>query len=112
MLKKLSTLAAVLGGFVVSAAQEPPVQPQAGSGQPIYGKPTYGYNDKEIHAAVARLLGDSYSLSDRMAVEWCAKAAVQQANIQYPPVPSDNGYADSKTRHPYGQGFNPAQRCA
>ena len=99
MLKRLLTVAAVIGGFTVpGTAQTPyPNQPP----QPIYGLPAYGYSETELVASIGQLLGNRFNVTDRTAVQQCASAAMQQAAVQYQPQPSGDA-------HPYGQGYNTA----
>jgi hypothetical protein len=61
-----------------------------------------------IDADVARLLGDGYNETDRVAVQRCAFAATQQATIQNWPKPDRDSYRLDLQRFPDGQGINPA----
>jgi len=113
---KLKGLRLIQGAVIFVTAIEasaqvpyPFPQPQVSSSQPQdgdylhqnYGKPAYGYNHSDLVAVIGQLLGDRYSITDRVAVRQCASAAMQQAAVRYQPEPLGNA-------HPYGEGYNPA----
>jgi hypothetical protein len=93
LLRNLLIAAAVMGGCNASAAALPPFL--------LHTEPT-------IDADIARLLGEGYSETERVAVQWCALAAIQRATIQYWPRPDDSSYRSVLERFPDGQGVNPA----
>src|SRR5688572_6195872 len=95
------TAVTVIGGIAVPAEARSPYllqQPQSQPGpdqprdghyfQPMHGKPAYGYDHASLGKSMGQLLGNRYNEVDRMSVQQCASAAMQQAAVQYQPQPA------------------------
>jgi hypothetical protein len=93
LLRSFLIAAAVMGGGSVSAAAPPPY---------------LRLSDPTTDADIAKLLGEGYNETERVAVQWCAFAAIQQATVQYWPKPDSNYYRSDLERFPDGHGINPA----
>jgi hypothetical protein len=119
MLRNILTAAAVIGGLAAPAAAQYPYPapvPQPAPGQPGYGyyppqpgypQQGYGYNNDPISQVINQLLGNRYNVTDRTAIDRCARTAMQQASAQYRPQPYGNAYGYNNNRG-YNQGYNGA----
>ncbi|MDP9422868.1 MAG: hypothetical protein M3Q19_08555 [Pseudomonadota bacterium] len=111
----LAAGAATLAVAVPAAAQTPYPYPQQGYPQQGYPQPGYPQGQyyppqqgqNVIGQMIGQLLGNRYQANDRLAVERCATAAVNQASAQYGNrYRQGNGYQNQG--YGYGnQGYHP-----
>jgi hypothetical protein len=98
LLRNLLIAAAVMGRCSVSTAAQP----------------SYPYSippgDPTVEAVITKLLGKGFSETERLAVQRCGSAAMQQAAVQFWPWPDSSFYRSDLQLHPGGQGINPAAK--